>query len=198
MKKVVLREKVEEAKLGSKEAEKVLYDHYYKCYYDVVEANRSIKNIEVIYSAALKEAIKKSIEKGEKNVPNYIRNTIFRVIKLYNDKQDATKSPKTEIKSTVINAKTDIKARGKLIERYMYLIDSYLKNADFGIYLSKEDAKQIGYLFLTEKINNYFDSYETLGNIKLSMYISHAINSSYMHVLIREKKKMRSFIIKMI
>lgn len=193
MEKVVLSKKIQEAINGSKEAEEFLYRHYYECYYDLVEANQSIKNIELIYSESIRESIKKSIERKEKNIPNYIRNTLFRTVKLYNDRQVRRKSKRTGINDLVISAKTDIEARGKLIERYMYLIDSYLENADFGTDLTKEDAKQIGYLFLTEKVNNYFDSYEVLGNTKLSIYLSHAINSSYMHILIREKRKSKEF-----
>lgn len=193
MEKVVLSKKIEEAINGSKEAEEFLYNHYYECYYDLVEANQSIKNIELIYSESIRESIKKSIERKEKNIPNYIRNTLFRTVKLYNDRQVRRKSKRTGINDLVISAKTDIEARGKLIERYMYLIDSYLENADFGTDLTKEDAKQIGYLFLTEKVNNYFDSYEVLGNTKLSIYLSHAINLSYMHILIREKRKSKEF-----
>ena len=193
MEKVVLSQKIQEAINGSKEAEEFLYSHYYECYYDLVEANQSIKNIELIYSESIRESIKKSIERKEKNIPNYIRNTLFRTVKLYNDRQVRRKSKRTGINDLVISAKTDIEARGKLIERYMYLIDSYLENADFGTDLTKEDAKQIGYLFLTEKVNNYFDSYEVLGNTKLSIYLSHAINLSYMHILIREKRKSKEF-----
>lgn len=193
MEKVVLSKKIEEAINGSKEAEEFLYNHYYECYYDLVEANQSIKNIELIYSESIRESIKKSIERKEKNIPNYIRNTLFRTVKLYNDRQVRRKSKRTGINDLVISAKTDIEARGKLIERYMYLIDSYLENADFGTDLTKEDAQQIGYLFLTEKVNNYFDSYEVLGNTKLSIYLSHAINLSYMHILIREKRKSKEF-----
>ena len=193
MEKVVLSKKIQEAINGSKEAEEFLYSHYYECYYDLVEANQSIKNIELIYSESIRESIRKSIERKEKNIPNYIRNTLFHTVKLYNDRQVRRKSKRTGINDLVISAKTDIEARGKLIERYMYLIDSYLENADFGTDLTKEDAKQIGYLFLTEKVNNYFDSYEVLGNTKLSIYLSHAINSSYMHILIREKRKSKEF-----
>ena len=193
MEKVVLSKKIEEAKNGSKEAEEFLYNHYYECYYYLVEANQSIKNIELIYSESIRESIRKSIEKKVKNIPNYIRNTLFRTVKSYNDRQVIRKPKRTGINDLVISAKTDIESRGKLIERYMYLIDSYLENADFGADLTKEDAKQIGYLFLTEKVNNYFDSYEVLGNTKLSTYLSHAINSSYMHILIREKRKSKEF-----
>ena len=193
MEKVVLSQKIQEAINGSKEAEEFLYSYYYECYYDLVEANQRIKNIELIYSESIRESIRKSIERKEKNIPNYIRNTLFHTVKLYNDRQARRKSKRTGINDLVISAKTDIEARGKLIERYMYLIDSYLENADFGTDLTKEDAKQIGYLFLTEKVNNYFDSYEVLGNTKLSIYLSHAINSSYMHILIREKRKSKEF-----
>ncbi len=193
MEKVVLSQKIQEAINGSKEAEEFLYSHYYECYYDLVETNQSIKNIELIYSESIRESIRKSIERKEKNIPNYIRNTLFHTVKLYNDRQVRRKSKRTGINDLVISAKTDIEARGKLIERYMYLIDSYLENADFGTDLTKEDAKQIGYLFLTEKVNNYFDSYDVLGNTKLSIYLSHAINSSYMHILIKEKRKSKEF-----
>lgn len=193
MEKVVLSQKIQEAINGSKEAEEFLYSYYYECYYDLVEANQRIKNIELIYSESIRESIRKSIERKEKNIPNYIRNTLFRTVKLYNDRQARRKSKRTGINDLVISAKTDIEARGKLIERYMYLIDSYLENADFGTDLTKEDAQQIGYLFLTEKVNNYFDSYDVLGNTKLSIYLSHAINSSYMHILIREKRKSKEF-----
>lgn len=193
MGKAVLSQKIQEAINGSKEAEEFLYSYYYECYYDLVEANQSIKNIELIYSESIRESIRKSIERKEKNIPNYIRNTLFHTVKLYNDRQARRKSKRTGINDLVISAKTDIEARGKLIERYMYLIDSYLESADFGTDLTKEDAQQIGYLFLTEKVNNYFDSYDVLGNTKLSIYLSHAINSSYMHILIREKRKSKEF-----
>ena len=72
MEKVVLSKKIQEAINGSKEAEEFLYSHYYECYYDLVEANQSIKNIELIYSESIRESIKKSIERKEKNIPNYI------------------------------------------------------------------------------------------------------------------------------
>ena len=68
MEKVVLSKKIQEAINGSKEAEEFLYSHYYECYYDLVEANQSIKNIELIYSESIRESIRKSIERKEKNI----------------------------------------------------------------------------------------------------------------------------------
>ena len=185
MEKVVLSKKIEEAINGSKEAEEFLYNHYYECYYDLVEANQSIKNIELIYSESIRESIRKSIEKKVKNIPNYIRNTLFRTVKSYNDRQVIRKPKRTGINDLVISAKTDIESRGKLIERYMYLIDSYLENADFGADLTKEDAKQIGYLFLTEKVNNYFDSG---AKTPLAVYLLVAFDQIYLNFL-REKKE---------
>lgn len=53
MEKVVLSPKIQEAINGSKEAEEFLYSHYYEYYYDLVETNQSIKNIELIYSDSI-------------------------------------------------------------------------------------------------------------------------------------------------
>lgn len=53
MGKAVLSQKIQEAINGSKEAEEFLYSHYYEYYYDLVETNQSIKNIELIYSDSI-------------------------------------------------------------------------------------------------------------------------------------------------
>lgn len=67
----------------------------------------------------------------------------------------------------------------------MYIVDKRIENIKFNDYYIEEDIRQAGYLFLTEKINNYFDAG---AKAPLAVYLLVAFDQIYLNFL-REKKE---------
>lgn len=75
-------------------------------------------------------------------------------------------------------------ARKQLIEYYMYIVDYFLSKYDLQI--EYEDARQLGYLFLTKKINTYL-SIDSKTDI--SCYLLRAFSNTFTTIIEKNNKK---------
>ena len=110
---------------------------------------------------------------------DFVRDKIKYVIKTNSWEIDGEEKFNYKVGYIVKNAKNGSEeARKKLIEYYMYIVDYFLLKYDLKI--DYDDARQLGYLFLTQKINDYL-SYDKKSYI--STYLLHAFNSTFTSII---------------
>lgn len=83
----------------------------------------------------------------------------------------------------------DLTARAMLIEKYMYIVDSYLKKQNIAI---SDDIRQEGYIVLLRCINNYL-SLDT--NIPISTAVYHYIDACFPNSIKKFNQKENNFYI---
>lgn len=192
MKDIVVNENIKKAKSGDKEAKELLFKHYYKSYSELFELNKNIPNIKMEYERIIKESIDRYLKSSLKvDLSAYITNQLYTYIKNYNGRKNLKRKESQEINNLLKDSKYSDESRKLLIEKCMYLIDEYLKSAEFDYNFTKEDAKQEGYLFLTKKVNAYLDSHEDeeLEYIPFTAYIRGSIDKLYLSIILDERKK---------
>ena len=173
MDKLSIRKLFERAKANDTIAQEELYEYYYERYHSFVILDKRIPNMEEIYIESIKNAVSRSISNPDSTLDStqkLVKSTFINKIKSYN-----RKSVKWG----------EQKVLPKLIERYMYIVDKRIENIKFNDHYIEEDIRQAGYLFLTEKINNYFDAGL---KVPLSVYLLVAFDQIYLNFL-REKKE---------
>lgn len=186
MRDIIIKKEFEKAKSGDKDAKALLFKHYYKAYSELFELNKGIPNIKEEYARIINESIDKYFVSLPKiDLSAYITTQLYTYIKNYNGRRNLKRKESEEIGDLLKVAKSSDESRKLLIEKCMYLIDEYLISAQFDSNFTKEDARQAGYLFLTEKINNYFDAGL---KVPLSVYLLVAFDQIYLNFL-REKKE---------
>lgn len=192
MKDIVVNENIKKAKSGDKEAKELLFKHYYKLYSELFELNKNIPNIKMEYERIIKESIDRYLKSSLKvDLSAYITNQLYTYIKNYNGRKNLKRKESQEINNLLKDSKYSDESRKLLIEKCMYLIDEYLKSAEFDYNFTKEDAKQEGYLFLTKKVNAFLDSHEDeeLEYIPFTAYIRGSIDKLYLSIILDERKK---------
>lgn len=192
MKDIVVNENIKKAKSGDKEAKELLFKHYYKSYLELFELNKNIPNIKMEYERIIKESIDRYLKSSLKvDLSAYITNQLYTYIKNYNGRKNLKRKESQEINNLLKDSKYSDESRKLLIEKCMYLIDEYLKSAEFDYNFTKEDAKQEGYLFLTKKVNAFLDSHEDeeLEYIPFTAYIRGSIDKLYLSIILDERKK---------
>lgn len=192
MKDIVVNENIKKAKKGDKEAKELLFKHYYKSYSELFELNKNIPNIKMEYERIIKESIDRYLKSSLKvDLSAYITNQLYTYIKNYNGRKNLKRKESQEINNLLKDSKYSDESRKLLIEKCMYLIDEYLKSAEFDYNFTKEDAKQEGYLFLTKKVNAFLDSHEDeeLEYIPFTAYIRGSIDKLYLSIILDERKK---------
>lgn len=192
MKDIVVNENIKKAKSGDKEAKELLFKHYYKSYSELFELNKNIPNIKMEYERIIKESIDRYLKSSLKvDLSAYITNQLYTYIKNYNGRKNLKRKESQEINNLLKDSKYSDESRKLLIEKCMYLIDEYLKSAEFDYNFTKEDAKQEGYLFLTKKVNAFLDSHEDeeLEYIPFTAYIRGSIDKLYLSIILDERKK---------
>lgn len=192
MKDIVVNENIKKAKSGDKEAKELLFKHYYKSYSELFELNKNIPNIKMEYERIIKESIDRYLKSSLKvDLSAYITNQLYTYIKNYNGRKNLKRKESQEINNLLKDSKYSDESRKLLIEKCMYLIDEYLKSAEFDYNFTKEDAKQEGYLFLTKKVNAFLDSHEDeeLEYIPFTVYIRGSIDKLYLSIILDERKK---------
>lgn len=192
MKDIVVNENIKKAKRGDKEAKELLFKHYYKSYSELFELNKNIPNIKMEYERIIKESIDRYLKSSLKvDLSAYITNQLYTYIKNYNGRKNLKRKESQEINNLLKDSKYSDESRKLLIEKCMYLIDEYLKSAEFDYNFTKEDAKQEGYLFLTKKVNAFLDSHEDeeLEYIPFTAYIRGSIDKLYLSIILDERKK---------
>lgn len=192
MKDIVVNENIKKAKSGDKEAKELLFKHYYKSYLELFELNKNIPNIKMEYERIIKESIDRYLKSSLKvDLSAYITNQLYTYIKNYNGRKNLKRKESQEINNLLKDSKYSDESRKLLIEKCMYLIDEYLKSAEFDYNFTKEDAKQEGYLFLTKKVNAFLDSHEDeeLEYIPFTVYIRGSIDKLYLSIILDERKK---------
>lgn len=148
MKDIVVNENIKKAKRGNKEAKELLFKHYYKSYSELFELNKNIPNIKMEYERIINESIDRYLKSSLKvDLSAYITNQLYTYIKNYNGRRNLKRKESEEISNLLKDSKYSDESRKLLIEKCMYLIDEYLKSAEFDYNFTKEDAKQEGYLF---------------------------------------------------
>ena len=192
MKDIVVNENIKKAKRGDKEAKELLFKHYYKSYSELFELNKNIPNIKMEYERIINESIDRYLKSSLKvDLSAYITNQLYTYIKNYNGRKNLKRKESQEINNLLKDSKYSDESRKLLIEKCMYLIDEYLKSAEFDYNFTKEDAKQEGYLFLTKKVNAFLDSHEDeeLEYIPFTAYIRGSIDKLYLSIILDERKK---------
>lgn len=192
MKDIVVNENIKKAKRGNKEAKELLFKHYYKSYSELFELNKNIPNIKMEYERIINESIDRYLKSSLKvDLSAYITNQLYTYIKNYNGRRNLKRKESEEISNLLKDSKYSDESRKLLIEKCMYLIDEYLKSAEFDYNFTKEDAKQEGYLFLTKKVNAFLDSHEDeeLEYIPFTAYIRGNIDKLYLSIILDERKK---------
>lgn len=192
MKDIVVNENIKKAKKGDKEAKELLFKHYYKSYSELFELNKNIPNIKMEYERIINESIDRYLKSSLKvDLSAYITNQLYTYIKNYNGRKNLKRKESQEINNLLKDSKYSDESRKLLIEKCMYLIDEYLKSAEFDYNFTKEDAKQEGYLFLTKKVNAFLDSHEDeeLEYIPFTAYIRGSIDKLYLSIILDERKK---------
>lgn len=192
MKDIGVNENIKKAKSGDKEAKELLFKHYYKSYSELFELNKNIPNIKMEYERIIKESIDRYLKSSLKvDLSAYITNQLYTYIKNYNGRKNLKRKESQEINNLLKDSKYSDESRKLLIEKCMYLIDEYLKSAEFDYNFTKEDAKQEGYLFLTKKVNAFLDSHEDeeLEYIPFTVYIRGSIDKLYLSIILDERKK---------
>lgn len=192
MKDIVVNENIKKAKKGDKEAKELLFKHYYKSYSELFELNKNIPNIKMEYERIINESIDRYLKSSLKvDLSAYITNQLYTYIKNYNGRRNLKRKESEEISNLLKDSKYSDESRKLLIEKCMYLIDEYLKSAEFDYNFTKEDAKQEGYLFLTKKVNAFLDSHEDeeLEYIPFTAYIRGSIDKLYLSIILDERKK---------
>lgn len=192
MKDIVVNENIKKAKSGDKEAKELLFKHYYKSYSELFELNKNIPNIKMEYERIINESIDRYLKSSLKvDLSAYITNQLYTYIKNYNGRKNLKRKESQEINNLLKDSKYSDESRKLLIEKCMYLIDEYLKSAEFDYNFTKEDAKQEGYLFLTKKVNAFLDSHEDeeLEYIPFTVYIRGSIDKLYLSIILDERKK---------
>ncbi len=192
MKDIVVNENIKKAKRGDKEAKELLFKHYYKSYSELFELNKNIPNIKMEYERIINESIDRYLKSSLKvDLSAYITNQLYTYIKNYNGRRNLKRKESEEISNLLKDSKYSDESRKLLIEKCMYLIDEYLKSAEFDYNFTKEDAKQEGYLFLTKKVNAFLDSHEDeeLEYIPFTAYIRGSIDKLYLSIILDERKK---------
>lgn len=192
MKDIVVNENIKKAKRGDKEAKELLFKHYYKSYSELFELNKNIPNIKMEYERIINESIDRYLKSSLKvDLSAYITNQLYTYIKNYNGRKNLKRKESQEINNLLKDSKYSDESRKLLIEKCMYLIDEYLKSAEFDYNFTKEDAKQEGYLFLTKKVNAFLDSHEDeeLEYIPFTAYIRGNIDKLYLSIILDERKK---------
>lgn len=192
MKDIVVNENIKKAKSGDKEAKELLFKHYYKSYSELFELNKNIPNIKMEYERIINESIDRYLKSSLKvDLSAYITNQLYTYIKNYNGRKNLKRKDSQEINNLLKDSKYSDESRKLLIEKCMYLIDEYLKSAEFDYNFTKEDAKQEGYLFLTKKVNAFLDSHEDeeLEYIPFTAYIRGSIDKLYLSIILDERKK---------
>lgn len=192
MKDIVVNENIKKAKRGDKEAKELLFKHYYKSYSELFELNKNIPNIKTEYERIINESIDRYLKSSLKvDLSAYITNQLYTYIKNYNGRRNLKRKESEEISNLLKDSKYSDESRKLLIEKCMYLIDEYLKSAEFDYNFTKEDAKQEGYLFLTKKVNAFLDSHEDeeLEYIPFTAYIRGSIDKLYLSIILDERKK---------
>ena len=192
MRDIIIKKEFEKAKSGDKEAKTLLFKHYYKAYSELFELNKGIPNIEEEYARIINESIDKYFFSLPKiDLSAYITTQLYTYIKNYNGRRNLKRKESEEISNLLKKAKASDESRKLLIEKCMYLIDEYLKNAEFDYNFTKEDAKQEGYLFLTKKVNAFLDLHEDeeLEYIPFTAYIRGSIDKLYLSIILDERKK---------
>lgn len=180
-----VRELIVEARKGNNKSKEKLISHYKEHYSYFIVENKNIENIEKKYEKYI-----------ELLVTYYIENETVRMSDLIKNKLEiATKNKDWDIEnvedffrpvSDLIDKSRSgsLEAKQKLIERYMYVVDRCL--AKYPNLLEKEEAQQIGYLYLTQKVNDYLNGES---KIQISTYIESAFNSWFLQLLNQEKDK---------
>ena len=192
MRDIIIKKEFEKAKSGDKEAKTLLFKHYYKAYSELFELNKGIPNIEEEYARIINESIDKYFVSLPKiDLSTYITTQLYTYIKNYNGRRNLKRKESEEINNLLKKAKASDESRKLLIEKCMYLIDEYLKSAEFDYNFTKEDAKQEGYLFLTKKVNAFLDLHEDdeLEYIPFTAYIRGSIDKLYLSIILDERKK---------
>lgn len=192
MKDIVVNENIKKAKRGDKEAKELLFKHYYKSYSELFELNKNIPNIKMEYERIINESIDRYLKSSLKvDLSAYITNQLYTYIKNYNGRRNLKRKESEEISNLLKDSKYSDESRKLLIEKCMYLIDEYLKSAEFDYNFTKENAKQEGYLFLTKKVNAFLDSHEDeeLEYIPFTAYIRGSIDKLYLSIILDERKK---------
>ncbi len=188
MDKLSIRKLFERAKANDTIAQEELYEYYYERYHSFVILDKRIPNMEEIYIESIKNAVSRSISNPDSTLDStqkLVKSTFINKIKLYNRKSVKWGEQKVLPKLIEEASNGSKEARNKLIERYMYIVDKRIENIKFNDHYIEEDIRQAGYLFLTEKINNYFDAGV---KVPLSVYLSVAFDQIYLNFL-REKKE---------
>ena len=192
MKDIVVNENIKKAKRGNKEAKELLFKHYYKSYSELFELNKNIPNIKMEYERIINESIDRYLKSSLiVYLSAYLTNQLITYIKNYNGRRNLKRKESEEISNLLKDSKYSDESRKLLIEKCMYLIDEYLKSAEFDYNFTKEDAKQEGYLFLTKKVNAFLDSHEDeeLEYIPFTAYIRGNIDKLYLSIILDERKK---------
>ena len=183
MDKLSIRKLFERAKANDTIAQEELYEYYYERYHSFVILDKRIPNIEEIYIESIKNAISRSISNPDSTLDStqkLVKSTFINKIKSYNRKSVKWGEQKVLPKLIEEASNGSKEARNKLIERYMYIVDKRIENIKFNNHYIEEDIRQAGYLFLTEKINNYFDAGL---KVPLSVYLSVAFDQIYLNFL---------------
>lgn len=188
MDKLSIRKLFERAKANDTIAQEELYEYYYERYHSFVILDKRIPNMEEIYIESIKNAVSRSISNPDSTLDStqkLVKSTFINKIKSYNRKSVKWGEQKVLPKLIEEASNGSKEARNKLIERYMYIVDKRIENIKFNDHYIEEDIRQAGYLFLTEKINNYFDAGL---KVPLSVYLLVAFDQIYLNFL-REKKE---------
>ena len=173
-------DKTEKAKNSNLKELEILYNHYCKLFSRYLDKNKDVENIEEKYNYIIRKRIELYFENNcTSSFFDYINYTLECADKCKIWDFDELKNRKysTPVSDLIQQASTNLDARKKLIEKYMYIVERELRKWEIDI--EYEDALQIGYLLLIKKTNQYFENYENNKEYYFSSYIIHSIHSSY-------------------
>lgn len=180
-----VRELIVEARKGNNKSKEKLISHYKEHYSYFIVENKNIENIEKKYEKYV-----------ELLVTYYIENETVRMSDLIKNKLEiATKNKDwdTENVEEFFHPVSDLidksragslEAKQKLIERYMYVVDKMVEK--YPDLIEVEEAKQIGYLYLTQKVNDYLEKEH---DSPIYIYLANGFNSWFGELLQKEKQK---------